>query len=485
MKKTPSIIDTYYKSLGTKIFRDTTALPFADGGPLNDRNIHGDLLPSVYASALGRYYGNGGQMKPDYSLPEDSFQQGGNGLKNSVYASSMGQYPAPYAMGGAMNQYPDGGPIYTYAKRPGSYYQKDDSGQWYISNKGTGGQYVPVDDPSGQRAAALNTGAVVTMANPTADKYSNVAPSYGKSPMVQSVAGRTEAERQLVENDIYAQNFMSQMRQDTAESQKNALPQHEQPIDMMDYAWQAAAGAPMALRGLQAASALKIPFTEMSLGTAANVAGGIHGVTQIPNRVQDWQDVAAGSKTWQEATAKTIGTGLELGAGAAEGINAINMYKFNPAGTSLGGGQAANTVYPQVITSPTTGLKQYGSTTLIPNYGPKAPAGLIRSNNATYSNAALLPIDQQPFKLTAAQMEARNPAELNAFYKMRAAERTADKLLKRQVDNKTYYDLEGNTIKTPEDNYRSGGTLSNQYPNGGILGTTSNLVPKLNKNYYF
>ena len=73
----------------------------------------------------------------------------------------MGQYPAPYAMGGMMNQYPDGGTIYTYAKRPGSYYQKDDSGQWYISNKGTGGQYVPVDDPSGQRTAALNKGAVV------------------------------------------------------------------------------------------------------------------------------------------------------------------------------------------------------------------------------------------------------------------------------------------------------------------------------------
>ena len=307
MKKTPSIIDTYYKSLGTKIFRDTTALPFADGGPLNDRNIHGDLLPSVYASALGRYYsnggkfltvggeyhriyknpegdimvnhpqedkgkwdtinlteksnantiadgvkatqqwheenpnsyanggmlkradgsysprglwdniranagsgkeptkemlsqerkinneyGSGGQMQPDYSLPEDSFQQGGRGLKNSVYASSMGQYPANYAEGGAMNQYPDGGSVYTYAKRPGSYYQKDSEGNWLISNKGTGGQYVPIDDPSGQRAAALNKGAVVSMANPTASKYDNVTPSYGKSPMVQSVAGRTE-----------------------------------------------------------------------------------------------------------------------------------------------------------------------------------------------------------------------------------------------------------------------------------------------------
>jgi hypothetical protein len=535
----------YQRALEEQAAAKAQTNSFADGGPLNDRNIKGDLLQSVYASALGRYYGNGGkfltaggeyhkiyksaegdimvnhpqedkgqwdtinlteksdantiadgvqatkqwhqdnpnsyanggQLKPDYSLPEDSFQQGGRGLKNSVYASSMGQYPAPYAMGGAMNQYPDGGAIYTYAGRPGSFYQKDSEGNWLISNKGTGGQYVPVDDPSGQRTAILNKGAVVTMANPTTSKYDNVVPSYGKSPMVQSVAGRTEAERQPVQDAIAGQQFAQNMEQDYAAATKDQLPQHEQPLDMMDYAWQGAMGAPMALKGLQAVSALKIPFTEMSLGTAANVAGGIHGATQIPNRVQDWQDVAAGDKTWQEATAKTIGTGLEVGAGALEGINAVNMYKFNPAGTSLERGQVANTVYPQVITSPTTGLKQYGSTTLIPNYGPKAPAGLIRSNNSTYSDAALLPIEQQPYKLTAAQMEARNPAELNAFYKMRATERTADKLLKRQADNKTYYDLEGNTIKTPEDNYQLGGMLNHKYPDGGVLGATSNLVP--------
>ena len=830
MKKTPSIIDTYYKSLGTKIFRDTTALPFADGGPLNDRNIHGDLLPSVYASALGNYYGNGGQMKPDYSLPEDSFQQGGHGLKNSVYASSMGQYPAPYAMGGelnieecppgyknvngvcvpiigpesdwyklttaqkdllqkgnnldtvqswyeqnpkdmelfkpwldehdsqtylnqldpnseeskkfnealnnsrqwnqdwyskrkelpqfkdiaeqrlainntdiqsslkdpvnlsmdwwkkyeqgkvpnvfyapeiggitrknkadyninqgytredplghtlqrsyftdkngklqsslitheethvrdhlapqlgtkknirnnewdqpgvldpiekiisstealedprnegynnayqqqptevrarlnvwrmqngidpvknytegelksiidkdlqnpnlndnvkelyqtikndpnklkfihdsyvenklpntsssftntlaqggAMNQYPDGGAIYTYAGRPGSYYQKDENGQWLISNKGTGGQYVPVDDPSGQRTAILNKGAVVTMANPTANKYNNVVPSYGKSPMVQSVAGRTEAERHLVQNAIAGQQFAQNMEQDYAAATKNQLPQHEQPLDMMDYAWQGAMGAPMALKGLQAVSALKIPFTEMSLGTAANVAGGIHGATQIPNRVQDWQDVAAGGKTWQEATAKTIGTGLEVGAGAAEGINAVNMYKFNPAGISLEGGQVANTVYPQVITSPTTGLKQYGSTTLLPFERPMAPAGLIKYNNSKYADAALLPEDQVPYLLPQSEVMKKKPwlyqgkddMIMESFksnhnskplpYEIPASHTVQEDIMARalgkplptrvskaSLEPKIYYDMDGNIIKKPQ-----------------------------------
>jgi hypothetical protein len=134
-----------------------------DGGPLVDKTNHGDLLPSVYASALGNYYAQGGMIKradgsysprglwdniraaaaknkaagkpgkepsekmlaqakkieaeekqmggylyskggqfpTPYSLPEDSFKQGGNNLHNSVYASSMAQYPAVYKYGGS------------------------------------------------------------------------------------------------------------------------------------------------------------------------------------------------------------------------------------------------------------------------------------------------------------------------------------------------------------------------------------------------
>ena len=76
---------------------------FADGGPLNDIN-KGQYLNSVYASALGNYYANGGQFTQPYSLPEDSFKQGGNNLHNSIYASSAQQYPAPYRLGGNMNE---------------------------------------------------------------------------------------------------------------------------------------------------------------------------------------------------------------------------------------------------------------------------------------------------------------------------------------------------------------------------------------------
>jgi hypothetical protein len=184
MKNKPKNISSPYKFAGTKIYRDTTALPFADGGSLHDRDISGKLLNSTYASALGNmfreggpfgedhgvadyatsiyasqpgnYYTNGGMIKRadgsysqrglwdniraaagsnkkptkqmlqaekkikaaeknlggylyetggqfprPYNLPEDSFKQGGNNLHNSIYASSMAQYPATYKYGGS------------------------------------------------------------------------------------------------------------------------------------------------------------------------------------------------------------------------------------------------------------------------------------------------------------------------------------------------------------------------------------------------
>jgi hypothetical protein len=130
MKKLAKNIPSPFPSKGTPIFRDTTALPFADGGPLHDRDINGNLLNSTYASPLGNmyreggpfgedqgtfdyassvyasqpgnYFKDGGQFQGKYSLPEDSFKQGGNNLHNSVYASSPQQYPAVYNFGGTL-----------------------------------------------------------------------------------------------------------------------------------------------------------------------------------------------------------------------------------------------------------------------------------------------------------------------------------------------------------------------------------------------
>ena len=197
----------------------------ADGGPLHDRDIDGNLLnstyanplgnmyreggpfgedqgtfdyaSSVYASQPGNYFKDGGQFQGNYSLPEDSFKQGGNNLHNSVYASSPQQYPAVYNFGGTLGNnlstrqqmympldhitrtggsilsmsntpemsgegkdlvYANGGQIYTFAGRPGAEYQKTSNG-WTIRTKDTNGAFITVQDPTGKRTAVLNAQA--------------------------------------------------------------------------------------------------------------------------------------------------------------------------------------------------------------------------------------------------------------------------------------------------------------------------------------
>lgn len=290
MKKLAKNIPSPYKFEGTPIFRDTTALPFLNGGPLVDKTNHGKLLNSIYASALGDYYANGGMLKradgsysprglwdnirdnagsgkkpskqmltqekkinreykeggqfpTPYSLPEDSFMQGGNNLHNSVYASSPGQYPAPYNFGGTLHNnlatrqqmympldhitrtggsilsmsntpqlegegkdlaykngghmYPDGGQFYTYSGRPGATYQKVNN-QWYIQTEKTDGQFIPVQDPTGRRAALLN--AKATPIAMTTNKYQRTY-----NPLVDS-------KPQVAENTVPKNSFDAGMQ---------------------------------------------------------------------------------------------------------------------------------------------------------------------------------------------------------------------------------------------------------------------------------
>jgi hypothetical protein len=50
--------------------------------------------------------------------------------------------------------------VYYYKNRIGSEYRKDNEGKWYISNKSTKGEYVPIKDPTGSRTKVLNAQAV-------------------------------------------------------------------------------------------------------------------------------------------------------------------------------------------------------------------------------------------------------------------------------------------------------------------------------------
>ena len=110
MKKVKNI-PTYYTFPGTKIFRDTTALPFADGGPLNDKTNHGKLLNSVYASALGDYYKAGGMLK----RADGSYSQ--RGLWDNIRANAgSGKKPTKEMLAQEKKinkQYKEGGPLRT------------------------------------------------------------------------------------------------------------------------------------------------------------------------------------------------------------------------------------------------------------------------------------------------------------------------------------------------------------------------------------
>ena len=68
-----------------------------------------DMLMKMYDKGALPFastsYRTGGQFPRPYSLPEDSFKQGGTNLHNSVYASSYAQYPAVYRNGGMTSHF--------------------------------------------------------------------------------------------------------------------------------------------------------------------------------------------------------------------------------------------------------------------------------------------------------------------------------------------------------------------------------------------
>lgn len=73
----------------------------------------------------------------------------------------QGQLPQiPNLFSTQLPQMKEGGPLtigetYYYPGRPGSSYKINDDGQWTIKNSSTNGKYLPIKDPTGERAAVL------------------------------------------------------------------------------------------------------------------------------------------------------------------------------------------------------------------------------------------------------------------------------------------------------------------------------------------
>ena len=110
-------------------------------------------------------------------------------------------------------------------------------------------------------------------------------------------------------------------------------PTQSDAIQPANWVFAAPMVAPMALEALGSVAAMQIPGTGVSLGTVANTGFGIHGATQVPQRIQDWQDVAAGNMDWKEAALKTGLTGLDFAGAGIPIKNASNIIKTMNAPT--------------------------------------------------------------------------------------------------------------------------------------------------------
>jgi hypothetical protein len=235
--------------------------------------------------------------------------------------------------------------------------------------------------------------------------------------------------------------------------------------------------APMALEALGSVAATQIPGTGVSLGTVANTAAGIHGATQVPQRIQDWQDVAAGKKDWKEATAESIMTGLELYGGLSElkGFKGVPKELPGSPNSSLELGKASRTIYPQPITN-SVGLKQFGQTTYS---GPVSVNRTFKGDIYSIKNVRNpegIPEEQIPYLLGREELMRRYPTDYmskdeligyNFKSGLKPVEypteipanfttqedimaRILGKPLPSRVKPKVYYDIEGTPISEEE-----------------------------------
>jgi hypothetical protein len=133
-----------------------------------------------------------------------------------------------------------------------------------------------------------------------------------------TITKEQQQERNSQRNMEFLQNIRAGMARNNPHLYLPDGTLRPQAVQAADWFWQLGAMGPAGLEGLGALAAKQIPRTGLTVGTIANTAAGIHGATQVPQRIQDWQDVAEGKKDWREATAESLMTGLELYGGLSE-----------------------------------------------------------------------------------------------------------------------------------------------------------------------
>jgi hypothetical protein len=138
-----------------------------ESGPTFYQTPNGKFLPSVYASALGRYYPYGGTFdmpRQQMYMPLDHVTAKGGYLApilpmhfdkgTQIYRDTTA---LPFAEGGPLDE--NTGVHYKYPGNNSEYLKKGN--QWFISNNNTDFNFVPIHDPKGTRAKELNKHATV------------------------------------------------------------------------------------------------------------------------------------------------------------------------------------------------------------------------------------------------------------------------------------------------------------------------------------
>ena len=237
-----------------------------------------------------------------YKTPDESYRKE-NPEEDYIEAELTEEEIEEYRKGGfIIDEYPDGGQIYTYAGNPNASYKKIGN-QWYISNKSTGNNFIPINDPEGKRAAELNKNAVALF--PGQPKpVEEIRPVQGApKPVInqtvwENAAGTSQKnaiarEKQLqgLKNSVVladqelAKKIESQKAASIAayENQMTQNMQHEQPLDMMDWLWQVAAFGPTVAPGAWTAAetvgSAALPYLQTAFNTSLPGMSGIAGAT--------------------------------------------------------------------------------------------------------------------------------------------------------------------------------------------------------------
>lgn len=185
-------------------------------GPNNLYFKKGPNDPGKYNSS----YKKGGVIELDIPESEIAFYVNGGYVVEDISVPSL-------------NRMDNGGTLYTYAGNPNASYKKIGD-QWYISHKGTGNRFVPIQDPDGKRAAELNKNAVVLPGQPPQVEQprgvqGNVGPAKlpGQAKMELSSATRTAPTVQNQQKIKTLQNEVEVEKKREAELKKKEQAEQE------------------------------------------------------------------------------------------------------------------------------------------------------------------------------------------------------------------------------------------------------------------